>query len=259
MTREPDDAAEGELVYGYHAVMELLETRGSEVERVLVALERQDRLGRLLKLCRTVGVPVSRLPRRNLAARVAPGAAHQGVAAQVAERRYDSADEISARAAADPQAILILADRVVDPRNLGSILRTAAAAGAHGLFLGGAGTVGLTPAVLKVSGGAAERFPVAREGRPARRIAGLRERGFRAFALDPRGESPWDREPLTGRLLLVVGGEERGVSNGVVRECDRRVAIPMHSGAESLNVAVALGVLLFEAVRQRRLGARQGS
>jgi len=253
------DAPPLEAVYGYHAVLELLTARAGEVERVFVAVERQSGVGRVLKLARQTGVPVSRLPRRNLDARLGRRAGHQGIAAQVAPLRYSTAESLCARAAADPAAVLVLADGVVDPRNLGAMIRTSAAAGAAGLLLCGGGTVGLTPAAVKVAAGAAERIPVAREARPARRVTALREAGFRVLALDPRGEVPWDTVDLRGRLAVVAGGEERGPSPSVAAGCNQRVAIALHGTTESLNVAVALGVVLFEAVRQRRAGVGAGS
>lgn len=248
--REPEPT----MVYGIHPVTDLLESRGPEVERVFVARGRHARLGRLLRLARESGVPISHLAREVLARKVGKQALHQGVAAQVAPVRYADADELCARARADENGLLVLVDRVVDPRNLGAILRTAAAAGATGVLLAGEATVGVTPLVCKASAGAAERIPVAREPKPAKRLETLRQSGFVAVVLDPQGESPWDAEDLGGRVVFVAGGEAGGARASVVRACDRRLAIPMAGGVESLNVAVALGVLLFEAVRQRRAG-----
>jgi 23S rRNA (guanosine2251-2'-O)-methyltransferase len=142
-------------------------------------------------------------------------------------------------------------DRVTDPRNLGAILRTAAAAGADGALLG-AGSVGLTAAAIKTSAGTASRLPVAREPRPAARLAWLAEAGFCCVALDPKGTTPWDGVDLSGRLALVVGGEGPGLRPGLATRAAHRVAIPLAAGVESLNVSVSVGIVLFEAVRQRR-------
>ncbi len=239
------------LVYGVHPVTELLESRGPEVERVFVARGRHARLGRLLRLARESGVPISHLAREVLARKVGKQALHQGVAAQVAPVPYADAGELCATAEADPSAVLVLVDRVVDPRNLGAILRTSAAAGVAGVLLAAEATVGVTAVVYKASAGAVERIPVAREAKPAKRIEALRRRGFVAVALDPAGDKAWHEERLTGRVIFVAGGEAGGPRPAVIRVCDRRLAIPLAGGVESLNVAVALGVLLFEAVRQR--------
>jgi len=249
-TRVGEPAAH--LVYGVHPVTELLESRGPEVERVFVARGRHAGLGRLLRLAREGGVPISHLARDVLARKAGKQALHQGVAAQVAPVPYADATELCAEAEADPSAVLVLVDRVVDPRNLGAILRTSAAAGVKGVLLASEATVGVTPVVCKASAGATERIPVAREAKPAQRIEALRRSGFLAVGLDPAGETVWHEQRLTGRVIFIAGGEARGPRPAVIRVCDRRLAIPLAAGVESLNVAVALGVLLFEAVRQRR-------
>jgi len=244
-----------DIVYGVHPVTELLDARGREVERVFVLQGRHARLGRLLRLAREQGVPISHVTRDVLARKLGRRAVHQGVAARVSPRPYASPDEICLEAAADPSAMLVLVDRVTDPRNLGAILRTAAGAGARGVLVASEETAGLTPVVVKASAGAVERIPVAREPRPGRRLESLRKMGFRAVALDPAGTPAWEAEPLTGRIIIVAGGERSGPSKGVLRACDQRLAVPLAGGVESLNVAVALGVLLFEAVRQRWAGS----
>lgn len=243
---------ERRVVYGVHPVTELLASRGRDVERVFVVQGRHARLGRLLRLAREQGVPVSHVTREVLARKLGRQTVHQGVAARIASWSYASADEVCDAAADDPEGLLVLVDRVTDPRNLGAILRTAAGAGVRGVLLASEETAGLTPVVLKTSAGAVERVPVAREPKPGRRLAALRARGFGVVALDPGGVPVWEAPPLTGRIIFVAGGEEAGPSRAVLGACDRRLAVPLAPGIESLNVAVALGVLLFEAVRQRR-------
>ncbi len=251
-----DPGSRGEVVYGVHAVTQLLTARWSEVERVFVVLGRPARLGPLLRLARERGVPVSHVAADVLGAKVGRRAVHQGVAARVASRVYAVAEELCQAAAADPHALLVLVDRVTDPRNLGAILRASAGAGARGVLLAVEETAGLTAVAVKASAGAVEWIPVAREPKPARRIESLRRSGFAAIALDPGAGEAWTEPALTGRVVVVAGGERSGPSRGVAAACDRRVSIPMAPGVDSLNVAVALGVLLFEAVRQRRAEAR---
>lgn len=241
-----------QLVYGMRPVLELLERRGSEVERVFVAQERRGGLGRILRLARGAGVPVTHLARAALARQVGAGAVHQGIAALVAPVAYADAEDLCRRAALKSDGLLVLADRVVDPRNLGALLRTCAGAAVDGCLLGGSGSAGLTPVAIKAAAGAVDLVPVAREPHPTRRLKALRDGGFSALALDARGDREWYREDLTGRILIVAGGEGQGARRGVLDGCDRRLAIPLAAGLDSLNVAVALGVLLFEAVRQRQ-------
>ena len=253
-----DDLEAGEFVYGVHPVLEALTTRLRSVERLFVAREgTTGSVGRLLRQARQAGVPVSHVPRQVLARRLGRQAVHQGIAAAVAPLPYADPDVLCAQAAGSSTGTVLLLDRVTDPRNLGAILRTAAAAGAHGALLG-EGSVGLTAAAIKTSAGVAGRLPVAREPRPGPRLVSLAEAGFRCVALDPRGESQWDRVDLTGRLALVVGGEGPGLRQGLATRAEHRIAIPLSAGVESLNVSVSVGVVLFEAVRQRRAIERAG-
>jgi 23S rRNA (guanosine2251-2'-O)-methyltransferase len=247
-----DELGEGEVLYGVHPVLEALTARVRSVERLFVAREGTGGpVGRLLREARRAGIPVSHVPRQVLGRRLGRAALHQGIAALVAPVPYADPEALCAAATARPQGTLLLLDRVTDPRNLGAILRTAAAAGADGALLG-EGSVGLTAAAVKTSAGVAARLPVAREPRPGARLTALAGAGFRSVALDPRGASPWDGVDLTGRLVLVVGGEGPGLRPGLATRAAHRVAIPLAAGVESLNVSVAVGVLLFEAVRQRR-------
>jgi 23S rRNA (guanosine2251-2'-O)-methyltransferase len=238
--------------------MELLEQRPREVERVLVARDAAGPVGRALRLARAAGVPVSHLSRQALEQRLGRRRTSQGIAAITAPLPYADADEVCRRAAAAEPGWLVLLDGVTDQGNLGAIVRTAAAVGVTGVLLGAEGTAGLGPAVAKASAGAVERIPVAREARPARRLARLAAEGFLTVALDPRGSRPWDEAPLAGRLVLVAGGEGRGLRPSLLEACRERVAIPLTPAVESLNVGVALGVVLFEALRRRRDEGRRG-
>ncbi len=259
MTKRPRAEDRAEVLYGLHPVLEALESGRRSVDRILVAREGGGAgLGRLLRLAREAGVPISHLPRAALAMKVGARAVHQGVAAIVSAVPYADPDEVCGWAAAREDGLLVLLDGVEDPHNLGAVVRTAAAAGAVGVLVGGEGTVGLTPAVAKVSAGAVERIPVAREPKPGRRLTWLKAKGFRVLALDPGGPEPWDAVDLAGRIALVVGAEGKGLRRGLLEAADLRVSIPLGGGVESLNLSVAVAVLLFEAARQRRRRAAGG-
>lgn len=243
-----------ETLFGLHPVLEAIEAGRRTIDRVLVAREGGGKnLGRLLRAARSAGVPVTYLPKEILARKVGARAAHQGVAAFVSPVAYADADAICSAAAARPSGLLLLLDGLEDPRNLGAILRTAAAAGVDGVLLGTEDTVGLTPAVAKTAAGALERIPIAREGKLSRRLGMLKSAGFRIVALDPRGSSRWDAERYAGRTVVAAGGEGRGLRRGLLDAADARVFLPLAPGTESLNVSVAVGAVLYEAVRQRLL------
>ncbi len=251
MKRKP--AAEGgeQMVYGVHPVMELLERSPREIARIWVAREDDRKLGRLLKAARRAVVPVSRLPKSALSRRLPRGVNHQGVAALAAAARYRPVEGVCGLAESG-SGLLLLVDGVQDAGNLGAILRTAAGAGVDGVVLSAEGTAGLTAAALRASAGTASGLAVAREGKPARFIRQMTQKGYRAVALDPRGGEAWDAADLDGPLIVVAGGEARGLRPSVLEVCNQKVAIPLAPGIDSLNVAVATGVLLFEVVRRRR-------
>jgi 23S rRNA (guanosine2251-2'-O)-methyltransferase len=250
VNRNEDDKPE--VLFGVHAVVEALEAGKRTVDRVLVSRESGGHaLGRLLKAARAAGVPVTHLPKEVLSRKAGARAVHQGVAALVAPVAYADPDQVCAAAARERAGLLVVLDGIEDPRNLGAVIRTAAAAGAHGVLLGVEDTVGITPAVAKTAAGALDRVPVAREPKLGRRLAALRSLGFLAVALDPRSDRLWGREDYRGRVVLVAGGEGRGLRRGLLDAVDVRVSLPLAGGVESLNVSVAVGAVLYEVVRQR--------
>ena len=247
-----DDDERPEIVFGLHAVVEALEAGKRTIDRILVSRESGGHnLGRLLRAARAAGVPVTHLPKEVLARKTGSRAVHQGVAALVTPVAYSDADELCAAAGRESAGLIVALDGIEDPRNLGAVLRTAAAAGAHGVLLGTEETVGITPAVAKTAAGALERIQIAREPKLGRRLEGLKSRDFLVVALDPRSDRRWDEESYLGRVVVVAGGESRGLRRGLLEVADARVALPLASGIESLNVSVAVGALLYEVVRQR--------
>ena len=247
-----EDEERPEVLFGLHAVVEALEAGKRTIDRVLVSRESGGHnLGRLLRAARAAGVPVTHLPKEVLARKTGSRAVHQGVAALVAPVAYADVDHVCAEAGLAAAGLLVVVDGIEDPRNLGAVIRTAAAAGAHGVLLGTEETVGITPAVAKTAAGALERIPIAREPKLGRRLLSLKSRGFRVVALDPRSERLWDAESYRGRIVVVAGGEARGLRRGLLEAADARVALPLAGGIESLNVSVAVGAVLSEVVRQR--------
>lgn len=177
--------------------------------------------------------------------------AHQGVIAQVAAYDYSTVDEILARAEEKGEApFLIILDNVEDPHNLGTIIRTANLAGAHGVIIPKRRAVGLTSTVAKTSAGAINYTPVAKVTNIVRTIEELKEKGIWFVCADMGGETMYDLD-LTGPMGLVIGNEGEGVSRLVREACDFTASIPMKGDIDSLNASVAAGVLAYEIVRQR--------
>ncbi len=241
--------SEGGLVFGYHAVRTALEQHPRRVERVWLARGQRDgRTRRLVTLARRAGVPYHQVPREALD-RLARGVSHQGVGARVAEIDLLGEDELIARLS--PSSVVLVLDGVEDPRNLGAIVRSAAAFGADGIFLPAMHSCGLSPVVARTAQGGLEMVPVARAGNLGRLLESLQERGIVPIALDPEGAvAPWEAD-LRGAACLVVGGEGRGIRRGVLARCPVRVRIPIRPEIGSLNVSVAAGIVLAEAARQR--------
>ena len=198
------------------------------------------------------GAPVHEVSRAALDA-LLPGCKHQGVAVRVVA---DSMPDTRRRALEDlpADALLLVLDGVQDPHNLGACLRTAEAAGAHAVVVPRHRAVGLTPAVRKVACGAAERVPLVVVSNLARSLDALRAAGVEVVGADARARCSLYQAPLAGALALVLGGEARGLRRLTREHCARVVSIPMPAPAESLNVSVAAGVMLFEARRQRLAG-----
>lgn len=245
------------ILYGRHAVLEALRA-GEALDEVIVAEgARGDIVGRIAALARSRGIAVRHLPRPAVD-RLAGGTVHQGVAARAPGASYVDVAEIVAVAIrrGEPPFVLVL-DQVQDVHNLGALIRTAEAAGAHGLVLADHFAVGVTAAVRKASGGAVAHLAVARADVPTA-LDALKASGLRVVGLAMDGDVDWSEADLTGPLAIVVGSEGRGMRAAVERRCDLRVRLPMRGQVASLNAAVAGSVLLYEAVRQRG-GVGRGS
>ncbi len=241
------------VVYGIHPVLEVLRVRAAEVERVLVvdgALPSR-MTGEVLALAQAAGVRVERVAKERLAL-VAEGGVHQGVAAQLKAYAYAELEDLLALArTANQPPLLVVLDGIQDPHNLGAIIRSAHALGAHGVVLGRDRAVGVTAAVAKASAGAVEHLRVARVTNISRALEELKAEGLWVAAADPAGDTPLFNAPLDGPLALVVGAEGEGVRPGVLGHSDFRLRIPMAPGSASLNAAVAAALLLYEVCRQR--------
>ncbi len=234
------------IVSGFHPVREVLERRPRSVEALLVQRGRKDaRAAEIEELARGKGVSVRLVAKEELDR--AAGRAHNGVAARVAEREYDTVEECLAGVKGS-RCVLFL-DEVTDPGNLGAILRSAAAAGAA-VVLTERHSAGLNETVSKASAGALERVRIGRVVNAARFIQQAKDAGFWVFGAATEGENLYDVD-ISGDVVLCLGSEGTGLRRLTKESCDRLISIPMRPGAGSLNVSVAAGVLVFDWVRRR--------
>lgn len=245
-------ASETHVIVGRNPVLEALRA-GRPVERLLVAKGASGAaIDEIVALARRSGLTVQFDDRRRLD-RLAEGHVHQGVVAVAAPVPYVSVDEILALARRRGEEPLLLAlDEVQDPHNLGSLLRSADGAGAHGIVVPRRRSAGLTMTVARTSAGAVEHVPVAQVSNLVQTLSDLKGRGMWVAGADTAGQREyWDAD-LSGPLVIVIGGEDKGLGRLVRQTCDFLVRIPMYGRINSLNAAVAGALLLFESSRQRR-------
>lgn len=212
---------------------------------------RNKRVSTLEAQARSAGIEVRHVAREELE-RVAAGSRHQGVAARYEAPAAASEDDLEAMLEeAGNKALFLVLDGVTDPHNLGACLRSAAAAGVTAVIVPKDRAVGLTPVVRKAAAGGAERVPMLTVTNLARTLRELKDAGVWLTGLAGEGEGSLYEQDLRGSVALVLGGEGEGLRRLTRDTCDFVVRIPMPGGMESLNVSVASGVALFEAVRQR--------
>jgi 23S rRNA (guanosine2251-2'-O)-methyltransferase len=237
---------------GIHAVREALEA-GSTFDRVVIAKGRQDsRIEEIVQLARQRSIPV-RFEDRSQLDRLANTRDHQGVVAIAAARAAATLDDILERANAskDQRGLIVLLDGVEDPHNLGAIIRTSLAAGAHGIVIPERRAAGLTDTVARASAGALAHLPIAKVTNLARTMEELKEAGYWLVGLDENGEKNYTEVDYTSPTGIVMGGEGNGLHELTRKRCDFVVSLPTTGPVKSLNVSVATGVVLFEALRQR--------
>jgi 23S rRNA (guanosine2251-2'-O)-methyltransferase len=240
-------------IYGINAVTEALKAQKRSFEWVAMAKERHDiRLQRLIEDCRKAGVPVKYLTRTELD-RMAGTAAHQGVVAITSAKQYSDLDDVVGGKRGQYTLVVVL-DGVEDPHNLGAILRTADAAGADGVVIPERRAATVTGTVTKASAGASEHLPIVKVTNISRTVEELKERNVWTVGLDERSKKTYDELDYKMDCALVLGSEGKGLHDLVKRKCDFLVSIPMLGKVPSLNVSVAAAVVLYEIVRQRRLG-----
>jgi 23S rRNA (guanosine2251-2'-O)-methyltransferase len=246
-TDEPD------TVLGRNPVLECLRA-GIPATALYVALgtEADERLTESVSRAADTGIPILEVPRADLD-RLSANGMHQGIALQVPPYNYAHPDDLLAavRDGSSP-ALLVALDNISDPRNLGAIIRSVAAFGGDGVLIPQRRSASVSAVAWRTSAGAAARVPVARATNLNRALKDWASAGLHVVGLDPDGDTAIDELDATVDLVIVVGSEGKGLSRLVRENCDSVVSIPMAGPTESLNAAVAAGVVMAEVARQRR-------
>lgn len=248
---EVTEMAETDKIEGRNPVLEALKAE-REIDKILVAKgAAEGSITKIMGMAKDRGIPIQQVERQKLD-QLSESHAHQGVIAFAAAHSYVDVEDILANAAnkgEDPFVIIL--DEITDPHNLGSVLRTANAVGAHGVIIPKRRAVGLTAVVAKSSAGAIEYVPVAKVSNLAQTIDKLKEKGLWIIAADMDGEKAFYESDLTGKIALVIGSEGQGIGRLIKEKCDFIVNIPMKGEVSSLNASVAAAVLMYEAMKQK--------
>lgn len=249
----PQDERKEDQIEGRNAVLEALKS-GQEINKLYVAKgEISGSLKQILAIAKERSILIKEADRSALDA-MSQSRAHQGVIATISPVHYVSVDDILAKARNKGEApFVILLDEICDPNNLGSILRTADAVGAHGIILPKHRSISVTATVAKVAAGAVAYVPIARVSNLSTTIDYLKEQGLWIAGTDLQGAVPFYQSNLKGALGIVIGSEGKGMSRLVTQKCDFIINIPMSGEISSLNAGVAAGIILYEAYRQRNL------
>ena len=248
--REQNSPADG-IIEGRNAVIEALRA-GTAMDKVYIAKGETDAtLGHIASTARGKGIVVVEADRRKLDA-MSVTHSHQGVIAVAAVREYASVSDILQSARDKGEArLVVVCDELSDPHNLGAVIRTAEAAGAHGVIIPKRRSAGLTAIVAKTSAGAVSYLPVARVANLTALLRELKEEGLWVFGTAADGSTSLYQADLKGPAAIVIGSEGNGMSRLVREQCDFLVSIPMRGQVNSLNASAAAAVVLYEAVRQR--------
>lgn len=237
-------------IEGRNPVLEALKA-GTPINRLLVEKgEKRGSILEIISMAKDLGISINELDRKRLD-KISKTYNHQGIIAETTEYKYSEIGYMLGKADnKEEDALLVILDGIEDPYNLGSIIRTSDAVGAHGIVIPKRRSASLTPLVVKSSAGAAVLVPVARETNLNRTVEMLKEEGLWVAGADMEGTSIYETD-LRGPLALVIGSEGKGISRLLKEKCDFLVSIPMVGNISSLNAATAAAIILYEIFRQR--------
>lgn len=248
-------------IEGKNAVFEALRS-GREINKLWVLNPAEgshldSSLAAILSLANDRKIAVMRVPRQSLD-RISTTHNHQGVIAAVASHEYvEVSDIINVAKEADHAPLIVILDGLKDAYNLGSLLRISDAAGVDGIIIPKHRSIGLDSLVAKASAGAIEYVPVARVTNIAQTIRDLKDQGFWVCGTDASATTMYDKADYSGSMVIVIGSEGEGMRSLVRESCDFLVSIPMGGHVNSLNAAVAAGIVIFEATKKRKEGEKR--
>lgn len=251
LNREPSRKNDKDLVFGTRAIIEAIQA-GKEIDKLLVQKGLQnDLIKELIGLAQQRGIPYSRVPEEKLHKITRKN--HQGAICFISAIQFASLDNVINECYANAGSPLILVlDRVTDVRNFGAIARTAECAGVHAIVLPGKGSAQLGSDAIKTSAGALHHMPVCREENLKDALQFLLDSGIRIIACTEKTQESIFEQDFTGPIAILMGSEEDGISPEYLKMATHKAAIPLHGNIASLNVSVAAGVVLYEAVRQQK-------
>lgn len=243
----------GDIIFGRNPVLEAIRA-GRTIDKIYIKnTEADGSLKKVLGAAKAAGIIVSKVDRKKLDM-LCDGENHQGVVAQAAAHSYCEVEDMISLAEEKGEApFLVICDKITDPHNLGSIIRTANAAGAHGVIIPKHESAGLSSIVAKVSAGAVEFTPVARVNNLSSLIEKLKKKGFWITGAAMDGDRSLFEADLSGSVAIVIGSEGEGISRNVLEKCDFIVNIPMKGETESLNASVAAALMMYEVMRKRMI------
>ncbi|MGB0165494.1 MAG: 23S rRNA (guanosine(2251)-2'-O)-methyltransferase RlmB [Luteibaculum sp.] len=243
---------EGNIIYGFHPVLEALESE-TEITKIWVSNQGDfSKLGGLIKIADARKIPVSKVPTVKLNKISTQN--HQGVIAQVSPVKYWELDVLIAKAFRDQEhPVFIFLDGVTDTRNLGGIARSAACMGVSGIILPLQGSAGVTQDTVKTSAGAILKLPIARVDNIKLAAHTLLAEGFQLISITEKAEEEIHAIDFKAATVVIFGGEEKGINNALLKLSTQQGKIPMDGGVSSLNVSVAVGITAYEIRQQRNL------
>lgn len=241
------------IIFGRNNIFEAI-SAGRPIEKIIVSQTAVKSIGKILAAAQNNRIPVVRLAPEAMDKKFAALGNFQGVVAYVSQKQYSNVDDILEIARKkNEKPFIVIADEIVDPHNLGAIIRSCECFGAHGVIVSKRRAAGLTASVEKAAGGALSFVPVARVSNIASTIDQLKKQNIWIFGCDMLGENTYYDENYDCALALVVGGEGKGISRLVKEKCDVLIRIPMHGRISCLNASVAAGVVLQEIAKKRSI------